>query len=276
MRVRDLLPEFALDVLPAGDAAEIERHLDGCPGCRKEADGFREGSARLAFGLPSVQPDPMLRERIAERIAVAQVERDRDPVRERAGVPRPASRRTFRIVVASALAAAILAGGSFSWALAMRGQVALQKEVLSRRTEQIRELQRFIADFQQRINDLQLVPDAEKSKVFGALLSSPGIDGGSGQLLVVSIPGKTPDFVHMQVNLAPVAHGPFRVLFERPHREAIRAGGLVKTPDGDYVLAKDPKFFEEDLSHLTGVVVLDRDGGTLLTGAIQLITAPTA
>jgi anti-sigma-K factor RskA len=276
LRVRDLLPEFALDVLPLEAATEVERHLDACLACRTEAEGFREGVVRMAFGLPGVQPDPGLEARVADGVSAARADAAPGGVGPQAGPRRQASRRTFRVVIAAALAAAILAGGSFSWALAMRGQVAVQRAALDRRTETIRKLQRFIADFQERFNELQLVPAAEKSKVFGALLSSPARDGASGQLLAVSIPGRTPDFVRMQVNLPPTARGPYRVLFERPHADAIRAGGLVKTPDGDYVLWKDPKFFEEDLSHLTGVVVLDRAGRTLLTGAIQLITSTTA
>jgi hypothetical protein len=62
------------------------------------------------------------------------------------------------------------------------------------------------------------------------------------------------------------------VLFQQRDGAEIKAGGLVKTPNGDYALSKDPRFFDLDLSHLTGVIVLDKTGATLLTGGIELIT----
>ena len=52
-------------------------------------------------------------------------------------------------------------------------------------------------------------------------------------------------------------------------------GDMAKTPNGNYVLSpKDPKFFDEDLSGLVSVVVLNKTGATILTGSIRLITAP--
>lgn len=265
LRVRDLLPEFALDVLDATESHEVAGHLEGCAGCRKEAEEFREGAGRLAFALPDAVPDPNLGQRVSERVAAAHpAVRDRAPRRS-------TSRRTLRVVAAAGLAAAILAGGSFSWALAMRGQVQQQQQVIDRRAATVAKLQNFISDFLRQVNRVQPARAANNSKFFGALLSSPAGTGGRGQLLVFSIPGDSPDFVHMQVNLPPSAKGPFKVLFQQREGPAIKAGGLVKTPNGDYALSKDPRFFSLDLSHLTGVIVLDKSGATLLTGAIQLV-----
>jgi hypothetical protein len=269
LRVRDLLPEFALDVLDPAEARMLDRHLEGCAGCRKEAEEFREGAARLAFALPNAEPGPQLGERVVDGVSAA---RPRDG---RRGPRSSASRRTLRVVAAAGLAAAILAGGSFSWALAMRGQVQQQQQVIDRRAATVVELQHFIAAFLQQVDRVQPAHTANNSKFFGALLSSPAGTSGSGELLVFSIPGDIADFVHMQVNLPPTAKGPFKVLFEQGTVKTIKAGGLIKTPNGDYVLSpKDPRFFDEDLSHLTGVVVLDGKGTTILTGAIQLITTP--
>ena len=262
LRVRDLLPEFALDVLDGGDAAQIETHLETCPACRKEAEGFREGAARLALTVPKAPPAPALSERVAQRVASEAQERSAPRLR------RPATGRTVRVVAAAGLAAAILAAGSFSWALAMRDQVQKQQGVIDQRAATVAKLRAFIAEFQQNV---YIVRPVDKSKFLGALLASPSSDGSSGELLVFSIPNQ-PDFVHMQANLPPSAKGPFKVLFQQADGTQIKAGGLVKTPNGDYALSKDPRFFDLDLSHLTGVIVLDKDGATLLTGAIQLIT----
>lgn len=265
LRVRDLLPEFALDVLDPSDAGQVEVHLETCPACRKEAEGFREGAVRFALMVPEATPAPSLGERVAQRVASAS--RERATPRSR----REASRRTLRAVAAAGLAAAILAAGSFTWALAMRDQVEKQQSVIDQRAATVAKLRRFIADFQQNVH---IVSPVDKRQFLGALLTSPSTDGSSGELLVFGLPGnQTGAFVHMQANLPPSAKGPFRVLFQQRDGPEIKAGGLVKTPNGDYVLSpKDPRFFDVDLSHMTGVIVLDRTGATLLTGAIQLIT----
>ena len=268
LRVRDLLPEFALDVLDPAEARDVERHLGGCAGCRKEAEEFREGAVRMAFALPAATPEPGLRERVKDRVSAAERSEARRTPR------RSASRRTLRVVAAAGLAAAILAGGSFSWALAMRGQVQQQQQVIDQRAATVAKLQRFIADFLRQVNRVQPARPANDSKFFGALLTSPAGAGGSGELLIFSIPGDGPDFVHLQTSLPTSAKGPFKVLFLGGDGLTVKAGGLVKTPNGDYVLTKDPRFFNVDLSHVTSVVVLDARGETILTGAVQLITSP--
>jgi Putative zinc-finger len=271
LRVRDLLPEFALDVLDPAGAREVERHLSDCAGCRKEAEEFREGAARLALGLPAIEPSADLGERVVHGVAALRPHRAEPP-----GGRHP-SRRTVRVIAAAGLAAAILAAGSVSWALSMRDQVATVRHAADQRAQTVKKLEQFIKDFQHNFKPVRPQPTnpADASRFFGALLASPAPGGGSGELLVFSIPGNSPDFVHMQVNLPSGAKGPFRVLFEQRTGEAIKAGGLVKTPNGDYVLTKDPRFFDLDLSHLTGVVVLDKSGATLLTGSIQLLSTPT-
>ena len=271
-RVRGLLAEFALDVLEEPRARDVRGHLDGCAGCRKEAEGLLEGAARLAATLPVAPPPVELRDRVIASLAVARAgDAQLGPGARPPAPARRASRRTVRIVAAAALAAAILAGGSFSWAIAMRGQVHDLQQARARQDQTVRTLQRFVADFNAKFRHLSNGSNAEKMKFFGALLAAPTGSGGSGEVLVFSIPGQ-PDFVHMQANLPPTAKGPFRVYFEQGAGEPILAGGLVKTPNQDYVLSKDPRFFDQDLSHITTVVVLDRGGATVLTGSIQLVT----
>jgi hypothetical protein len=280
IHVRDLLPEYALDVLDESDARDVEQHIEWCAACRREAEAFRVSAGRIALSLPAEVPGPALGDRVERAVSEART--------GRGSKRRTASRRTVRLVAAAGLVAVMVAAGASSWAIAMRGQVAVQKKAVTRKSADIERLQQFIAQFQRRIQTIEQVnrvdnkpvPAAERAKVFGALMtsSSPGGAGGTGELLVVSIPdipNPNPDFVTMQVNLSPEAHGPFTVLFERGSAKTIKAGNLVRTPNGDYVLSKDPMFFpNDDLADLTGVVVLDHSGQTLLTGTIQLITTP--
>jgi anti-sigma-K factor RskA len=83
-RLRADLPAHALGALPAGQAAELERHLGACDACRRELRWLRPAVELLPESIPQVDPPPALRERLmaevradASRAAVAQTERTR-------------------------------------------------------------------------------------------------------------------------------------------------------------------------------------------------------
>jgi hypothetical protein len=71
---RQALGAYALGQLPAGERAALEAHLEGCPGCRAEAESL-DSVARLLpladparFSRPAPQPPAELGERIAATI----------------------------------------------------------------------------------------------------------------------------------------------------------------------------------------------------------------
>jgi hypothetical protein len=49
--VRDVLPEFALGVAPAGDATAVELHVETCAACRKEAVDLQRAAASFGYAL---------------------------------------------------------------------------------------------------------------------------------------------------------------------------------------------------------------------------------
>ncbi|MEU9686186.1 anti-sigma factor [Amycolatopsis japonica] len=59
---------YALDAVPAEEAAAFERHLRGCPACGQEVRELRETAARLGRGLATAPP-PRLREATLTRVA---------------------------------------------------------------------------------------------------------------------------------------------------------------------------------------------------------------
>ncbi|KFZ77944.1 hypothetical protein ED92_33055 [Amycolatopsis sp. MJM2582] len=59
---------YALDAVPAEEAAAFERHLRGCPACGQEVRELRETAARLGRGLATAPP-PSLREATLTRVA---------------------------------------------------------------------------------------------------------------------------------------------------------------------------------------------------------------
>jgi anti-sigma factor RsiW len=63
-RIEDLLPEYVDGDLGPGDAALVERHLAGCPGCAALAALLRDVSVALA-SFPEISPSPGLTSKLA-------------------------------------------------------------------------------------------------------------------------------------------------------------------------------------------------------------------
>ncbi|MFC3453747.1 anti-sigma factor [Amycolatopsis speibonae] len=59
---------YAVDAVPAEEAAAFKRHLRGCPACGQEVRELRETAARLGAALPAAPP-PRLREATLTQIA---------------------------------------------------------------------------------------------------------------------------------------------------------------------------------------------------------------
>jgi len=59
---------YALDAVPADEAAAFERHLRGCPACGQEVQELQETAARLGRALATAPP-PRLREATLTRVA---------------------------------------------------------------------------------------------------------------------------------------------------------------------------------------------------------------
>jgi anti-sigma-K factor RskA len=86
---RESLGAYALGHLPAEERAALEAHLEGCPGCRAEAESLA-GVARLMahadpqrIAEPAPRPSPELGKRIAATIGAERAEQDRRQARGR-------------------------------------------------------------------------------------------------------------------------------------------------------------------------------------------------
>ena len=110
VEVRDSLTEHALGLLSADETADVERHLDQCPGCRKEAGELQEGVAAVAFALPPVDPPEGLEDRIVGRFNGFSAVRRRSE-----GGESVRTRHRVRALVAATLAALLLATGAVGW-----------------------------------------------------------------------------------------------------------------------------------------------------------------
>ena len=107
------LGAYALGALPEDERAELERHLQECPSCRRELAELQAAVDVLPGATPPVQPPPELRARI-----MAAVESEAELLRAAgAGADRPRGRRRGprrwfpRPLAATTAAAAALAAG---------------------------------------------------------------------------------------------------------------------------------------------------------------------
>src|SRR5207248_9250766 len=71
LEFRARLGEHAVSTLPEKDRRELERHLEWCAGCRKEARELQEGAAMAGLSLPAVEPPPGLEGRMVSLVRAA-------------------------------------------------------------------------------------------------------------------------------------------------------------------------------------------------------------
>ena len=68
LEVRELLPEHAIGVLGEPERERIQRHLQWCAGCRKEAGDLEQAASTLAFALAPAPVPEGLGERVVAGI----------------------------------------------------------------------------------------------------------------------------------------------------------------------------------------------------------------
>jgi predicted anti-sigma-YlaC factor YlaD len=109
--VRGRLTELALGSLSSKETDQVDRHLQWCAACRKEAGDLAASAAVLAFAAAPSAPDPALEERVVEKIRAAADRRA------------PASVRRGRMAVAAVVAAMVAVSG-LGWGAVMAGKAA--------------------------------------------------------------------------------------------------------------------------------------------------------
>ena len=240
LEVRERLTEYALGLLTKVDASEVERHLEWCAGCRKESAELEEGAARMALALPVSQPAASLETRVVDRLRVA------------SGKIAPGGRRRVRVLVASTLAAALLAVGAMGWAIAERMHVQTLEDQVTEKQAQVDAFAEVVKGVQGRGRTL-------KAK----LAPPPGVGRGGGSAVIASAPG-VDDFVFIDV-LLPGAKGPFRFQIVN-NKAALKAVRLDKAAGANWIRYWQTK---SDLSGAVTITVLDRHSRSILSGTFR-------
>jgi hypothetical protein len=236
--VRDRLSEFVLGLLAGSGARDVQRHLEWCPGCRKEAEELQEGVASVALGLPFADPPSSLEHRVVDRVQAA------------AGRRRSAPHSGFRLLVVATFTAVMLALGALAWGVHETNRTASQQEAFHNTIDRLTEV---ISGSASRVADLTPTRSA-----------SP-----QGRALVYSSP-KSDDLVFVDVFPAQAGSGPYRFqLYDRAGR-VISGGKLSRTSNGDFLFYD---ISSRDLSGATSATVLDARGNAVLIGRLHPTTA---
>jgi anti-sigma-K factor RskA len=93
------LAAYVLGALDRDEAAELERHLEGCERCREEMRWLEPAVQTLPEGVERTEPPPQLRETLMAEV--------RDDIRE--AQPRPAPARSRRWLLKPAMGFAVVA-----------------------------------------------------------------------------------------------------------------------------------------------------------------------
>jgi hypothetical protein len=241
VEVRDRLTEQALGLLSAEESADVERHLDWCAGCRKEAVELQEAVATVGFSLPPATPPRGLQERIVGRLGSGMSLRGL-----RTKDLRLVRRGGRRLLVAT-LASLLLATVAFGWAFAERH---IAQDVAANRLASVKRLEAVIAGL-------------KGQPLRAQLFATPGFES-TGYALIVSRPAAN-NFVFVDILPPSPQTGPYVVqLLDRSGQ--VYRGQLAKSDSGDFLLWDWP---QHDLSKVTTVSILDRASNVVLAGTVD-------
>ena len=250
LEVRELLPEHAIGVLSDPEDERIQRHLQWCAGCRKEAGDLEQAASTLAFGLAPAPVPEGLDERVIARVHRA------------AGAP--GTRRHARTAVA-ALIAATIAFASLGWGAVMAGRA---DRFADRAAQAEREQEAAIERFQVVLS--QVIPSdgvSSSETHLGQLTPVAGSSGGGFSLQLVS--PRFLDFVMVIVNgLTDPARLPLRVWLVNERGRQLR-GGEIDELDANGGAEVYHEYKTQSLRGFTTVNVVDSTGQVVLSGTID-------
>ena len=245
LAVRERLGEYAVSTLDPSDTREVERHLEWCAGCRKEARELREGAAMIGLSLARSEPPPELEGRVLDRV--------------RSTAARPHVRRVRGLRGATVLAA-VLAFVAIGLAATL---FARQQPLERRLTDSRAQAQHIASELRSLLRSFHGQASEHRS-MSRALLSPPrGREGGGGALRVAS--PRFEDIAMVIIGGLPTDNGPYRAWLVGAGKRLLV--GTFRLDSGGGGHAADE--FTQDLRVYRSVEVRDAKGRLVLSGTFS-------
>jgi putative zinc finger protein len=257
LSVRDRLPEHALGVLARDEATTVDRHVEWCAACRKEAGELQRAAATLAYSVAPVEPPAGLEDSIV------------GAVRGAAGRRGAAAPRRSRVAAAAVLAA-MLALSGLGWGVVMARRSDRLEQQVREAVEKQKQTVRGIAAL------IEQVEGADRRNVVElAGLMSPRRRAGAGDALVLLSPS-TDDLVFVLVTgLIDVRPPqlPLEVGLVDEDAGELRVGRIATLNSGGG--AGVSKWYLQDLRAFDAIVIRDAHGKVLLNGTLSVHEPPS-
>jgi len=248
LEVRELLAEYAVSTLPSGEWREVERHLQWCAGCRKEASDLGSGAAIIGLSLPQAEPAAHLEDRVVTAIRGAAVK----------APPRHRRSRTIRVVTLFAAIVALLgvgfAGALFAQQQTTENRLATSEHLAHRYLVRLNALLEGFKGQAARPHDMSR-----------AILAPPAGGRGGGGALRVTSP-RFDDLAVVIVGGLPQRGAPYRVWLLTPSGRRLSMGRLRVDSGGGGIIAKE---FPADLKLYHYAMVRDAKGRLFLSGGFD-------
>jgi Putative zinc-finger len=251
LTVRERLSEHALGALPELDASAVDRHLEWCAACRKEAGELQRAAATLAYSVAPVEPPAELEERVVGAVRAAANRR------------RAASPRRSRVAAAGVLAA-MLALTGVGWGAVMAGRAERAEERAAAAAAEQREAVR-------KISEVFRLPEVDPEAIAEvSTLLSPQLREGRGDAFVLLSPsGDDLAFVLVSglTNVRDVQL-PLEVRLVGNGSRQLVVGKIRTLNSGGEGGVYRP--FAEPLRGFSAVVIRDTRGTVLLRGTLSV------
>jgi hypothetical protein len=233
--VRELLPEWAVGVLPRDERSVVREHLALCAGCRHEAGELADGASAVVLSTEAPGPPPELEERVVRAVTSA------------AGRRRSRSTRAGVLLAASV---ALVLGG-LAGAMAERFREPAPGASAER-------AERSLDRFEQLLSSV-----GAGDRVLTAPLVAVGGGEGAGRAVVYDSPGSE-DFAVVVVGGLRRADGPYWATIQAGGG-AIGVGRLQQAEPGQLAAYR---LFSERISGYRELSVRDGRGEVVLTGTL--------
>jgi hypothetical protein len=242
IELRGRLAEYAVSTLPERERRDVERHLEWCAGCRKEAGELKEAAALAGLSLGPADPPAKLEDRVVTRIRGA------------AQRHRPGRRRVLRAVTLVAavvgLVAVVLAGTLFA-----HDQSTTQKLLHSK--QQVHQMLQRLGGL---MSDLRAHGGQPDQIARAALAPTSKRTGDGGALLVTS--SSFADEVVVLVGGLDLSGAPYRVWLTAPSRRPLLIGPISLDDAGGGMVS----WFARNLKSYRSVQIRDGKGRLVLHG----------